>query len=151
MQKYEREIVELLEKLESEEADAPPRPIRRDYPPRLPRKRRTSVLHEMRRLLVRRAPDPGKMMAAGFGLIILAWLLPLVLPIGALSSWLRIAGVVLFLGAFIVGFMNNSRGVSQDKKWRGRSLEPDRPAWDDLRTRIEDSGQNFRRWFRRRP
>lgn len=147
MQKYEREIVELLERLESEETEAPPRPVRRDHPPRLPRRRRTSVLSEVRRILARSAPDPGKLMLFGFGLVILAWLLPL----GEFSPWLRMAGVVLFLGAFVIGFMNNSRGISEEKKWRGRSLEPERPSWDEFRSRMEESSQNFRRWFRRRP
>lgn len=148
MQKYEREIVELLEKLESEEVEAPPRPIRRDRPPQLPRRRRRSVLSSLRSTIANSAPNPGQLMAIGLGIILLVWLLPL--P-AVVQQWLRMAGVLLFLGAIVIGLFNNNRMGRRDRKtWRGRPVEPEGPSWDEIKGRMGDSARDFRDRFRRR-
>ncbi|MBA2364247.1 MAG: hypothetical protein H0V86_12040 [Chloroflexia bacterium] len=150
MQKYEREIEELLERLETEEGNAPPRPLRRDRPPQLPRRRRTPVLSALGNALSRYTPNSGQLMAAGFGLVVLAWLLPL--P-GVIDGWVKILGVILFLGAILVGLLGGGRGrrsLYEEKTWRGRSVEPERESWDDIKARMADSTYSIRRWFRRR-
>lgn len=148
MQKYEREIEELLERLETEEGNAPPRPLRRDRPPQLPRRRRTPVLSALRHTLARTAPNPGKLMAAGFGLVVLAWLLPLS---ASIQNWVQMLGIILFLGAIVVGLLGGGRRtLYEEKTWRGRSVEPERESWDDVKARFADSTYSIRRWFRRR-
>lgn len=148
MQKYEREIEELLERLETEEGNAPPRPLRRDRPPQLPRRRRTPVLAAIGQTLVRGVPNSGQLMLAGFGLVVLAWLLPLS-PV--LDGWVKILGVILFLGAIVAGLLGGGRHSPYEQKtWRGRSVEPERESWDDIKARMSESTYKLRRWFRRR-
>jgi hypothetical protein len=85
-------------------------------------------------------------MAFGFGLLVLAWLLPL----GRLEQWVQMAGVLLFLGAIVLGLLSGGRVGREEKTWRGRSLEPERPTWGEMKARMEDSARDFKRRFRRR-
>lgn len=148
MQRYEREIDELLERLETEQPQGQPQTVRRERPPQLPRRRRTSVFSAVRGAIARYTPTAGQLMAIGIGLVLLAWLLPL----GALGAWFRTLGVLLFLGALVVGFLRGGSGGRQDMKmWRGRPIDEPSPSWDELRTRMADTTRDFRRRFRRRP
>ncbi|MDP9381660.1 MAG: hypothetical protein M3Q29_16225 [Chloroflexota bacterium] len=147
MQKYEREIEELLERLETEAGSAPPRPIRRDQrAPHLPRRRRKSVVSSLRTFIARNAPNPSQMMLAGIAIIFFAWILPL----GPLEQWARLFGALLFLGAIVLNLLGANRFGREEKTWRGRPVEPDPPSWGDMKARMQDSARDFKRRFRRR-
>ncbi|MDQ3855504.1 MAG: hypothetical protein M3281_03825 [Chloroflexota bacterium] len=144
MQKYEREIAELLERLEEQDRQTPG-PVRRDHPPQLPR-RRAPVrprANPFRALSL----SPAASMMAGLGLVILSW----IVPNATLQQWLAVLGVVLFLWP-IVGnlFSRRSYGSHQTKTWRGRSLEPEERTWGEIRASMGNAARDFRRRFRRR-
>ena len=135
--KFEREIEEILAKLDS---DAPPAASGSDREP--------ISISSARRKPKPKAPKPAKSSAPGIsafdslsppnllflgagmvvaGLLLSNFLAPLI--------WLSFAGVVIFLGAFLLSFRRSPRGASGGGKaaghyWRGQpiSYEPAQPT-----------------------
>ncbi|MGH2587364.1 MAG: hypothetical protein ACRDJE_20810 [Dehalococcoidia bacterium] len=117
--RVEREIEEILSKLD---ADAPSRP-----PTRLRRSWRSRV-----RRLVDRIPRPhisfarlnaGTLMLWGIGLILSALLLRVIAP--DLTRWAVIAGLILFFGSFVLAFVHKDGGAigSSETYWRGQRIQ----------------------------
>jgi hypothetical protein len=114
--RVEREIEEILNKLESPGPGRQPVRLRRTWRSRL-------------RAFTRRIPLPGALVARlnagtmmlwGIGLILLALVLSRVAP--DLTRWAVIAGLVLFFGSFVLGFLHRgggSAGGSREVYWRG--------------------------------
>lgn len=148
MQKYEREIEELLEKLESQETQAP-RPVRRDRPPNLPR-RRSSTGSSLQQVLRAIRVTPSQFVVAGLALVILSWIIPSGIASGGLKEWVAIIGVLLFLSAIVSSLFVRNRTNRPEKLWRGRSLEPEDKSWSDIRSQVGNAARDFRRRFRRR-
>ncbi len=146
MQKYEREIEDLLQKLESEEGHVT-RPPRRDRPPQLPR-RRQPMRSPFTALPKVSSLSSGQWMATGLGLVVLSRLLPESLPV--VRQWLAIIGVLLFLWPIAHGLLTGGRGHREEKLWRGRSIESDDNSWGEIRARMESSVRDFKRRFSRR-
>jgi hypothetical protein len=117
--RVEREIEEILSKLD---ADAPSRP-----PTRLRRSWRSRV-----RRLVDRIPRPhlsfarlnaGTLMLWGIGLILSALLLRVIAP--DLTRWAVIAGLILFFSSFVLAFLHKGGGGtigSAETFWRGQRI-----------------------------
>lgn len=144
MQKYEREIADLLERLESEQPE-PPRPIRRDRPPNLPR-RKSSFGSSLRQALGVVRVSPSQLMVGGIGLVILSWLVPW----SSLQQWVAVLGVLLFLGAIVISMVDRRGSSRPEKLWRGRPVEPDDRSWGDIKTQMSNAARDFKRRFRRR-
>ncbi len=146
MQKYEREIAELLEKLESEDQRSH-KHFRRDRPPQLPR-RRSSLTSLLRRLGRALRLSPMHFLVGGLALVVISWLI----PYHAVSRWVFVVGVLVFLWPIISSLLNISRpGRGDEKLWRGRRIdEPDEAPWSELRNRVEHAVHDFQRRFRRR-
>jgi hypothetical protein len=117
--RVEREIEEILSKLEHPGPGRQPVRLRRTWRSRL-------------RGFTRRLPAPrisfaslnaGAMMLWGIGLILLALVLSRVA--GDLTRWLVIAGLVLFFGSFVLGFLYRDAGGARgrDAYWRGQRFD----------------------------
>lgn len=144
MQKYEREIEDLLQKLETEDSQGP-RPMRRDRPPQLPRPRPT-VVTPVRNSVRNVHVGAGHLMIAGLALLFASRMLP-----GAAAEIVAVAGVLLFLWP-IVGSMLTGGAPREETRWRGRTIDADENSWGDVRSRLEDGAREFKRRFsRRRP
>ena len=117
--RVEREIEEILNKLEN------PGPGRQ--PVRLRRTWRSRMRGVSRRLPVPRIAfaslNAGSMMLWGIGLILLALVMSRVA--GELTRWLVIAGLALFFGSFVLGFLYKSPGGvgRRDAYWRGQRFD----------------------------
>lgn len=144
MQKYEREIEELLERLESQAPESP-RPIRRDRPPNLPR-RRSPFTSSLRQAISAGVRSPAYFMPTGLGLVILSW----ILPNSTLQEWVAVIGVLLFLWPIVANIFDRNRPGPRQKTWRGRSLDPEEKSWNEIRDHLGSAARDFRRRFRRR-
>lgn len=145
MHKYEREIADLIEKLESQDKHTTATHVR-GRPPQLPRKRST-LGNLLRRIASVIHLSPLTFMVAGLVIVLLSALIRQ----HSISQWLTIIGVVLFLWPIAANLISRGRSARDTKMWRGRVVEPDEPSWSELRTRMEHAAHDFRRRFRHRP
>ena len=117
--RVEREIEEILSKLEN------PGPGRQ--PVRLRRTWRSRVRGVTRRLPTPRIAfaslNAGTMMLVGIGLILLSLVFSRVA--GDLTRWLVIAGLLLFFGSFVLSFLYKDAGGAdrRDAYWRGQRFD----------------------------
>jgi hypothetical protein len=142
--RVEREIEEILTKLERPEPGRRPVKLRRSF-----RSRVRAALNRIPR--PRWAARPGDMMLWGIGLILLGILLnALGFASGAITRWVVIAGLTLFFTSFVLGFFSKGGSAAPrgDIYWRG-----ERYARGDLRgpssfdrLRAWFQGRNRRRW-----
>jgi hypothetical protein len=140
-QRYEKEISEILDRLERQERPAngqrrPPRPI----PPR-----RSWSLPSLNAL-----PRDGRLwLAAALGLPIIGLLLQTILP--GLALLLAVVGILIFLSPLVLRLFG-LQGSQQPRLWRGRVIEmPNHqpgfgPQW---RYRLWSWRQRWQRWRRR--
>lgn len=144
MNRYEQEIADLIEKLEEKEHQSP-RLYRRDRPPQLPR-RRSSLGTIVRKVVNAVRLSPMHFMVIGLALVILS----MFIRQHAVSQWMAIIGVVLFLCPIVVNLISRGSYGREEKMWRGRPVEPDETSWNELRNRMEHAAHDFKRRFRRR-
>ena len=136
--RIEREIEEILDRLE---ATAPPR-----RPVRLRRSWRSRVSRFASRgraqLPVLPSLNPGNLMLTGLGLIFAGLLLGMVLP--ELTRWAVIVGLMLFFTSFVLSFSRGRRGpTGGDTYWRGQRIPRAQLRGPTLTARL-------RAWWRRR-
>jgi len=137
--RVEREIEEILSKMDTEPAGRPPLRFRRSW--------RTRLRHALARIPLPHVRLPrinaGSMMLWGIGLLLLAMLFRYILP--DLVRWTVIVGLVLFVSSFILGFLHKDVGSagSGDAYWRGQ-----RYARNDLRG--PSSIDRLKSWWRGR-
>ena len=84
----------------------------------------------------------GRLMAWGVGLCLLGLLLST--PAPALSGWIVLAGIILFLSPIVLNVRNGGAFSRDQRVWRGRVIEDTSDPWRDTRAW-------FRNLFRRRP
>ncbi len=136
--RVEREIEEILSKMDGDTPGREPLRFRRSWRSRL---RRAFSRFPTPRLP--RALNGGSMILWGIGLLLLAMLLRIVAP--GLVLWAVIVGLVLFFGGFIVGFLHKDSGSvgAGDTYWRGERI-----ARSELRG--PSSVDRLKGWWRNR-
>ena len=136
--RVEREIEEILSKMDGDPRGREPLRFRRSWRSRL---RRTFSRIPIPRLP--RSLNGGTMILWGIGLLLFAMLFRIVAP--SLTIWVVIVGLVLFLGGFVVGFLHKDAGSigGGDAYWRG-----ERFSRSDLRG--PSSLDRLRVWWRDR-
>ena len=114
--RVEREIEEIMAKLETPAPGRAPVRLRRSWRSRV---RRTLGRVPRPRTSLTRL-NAGSMMLWGIGLILAALLLRMVSA--ELTRWAVILGLILFFGAFVVGFLHEEPGSfgSGETYWRGQ-------------------------------
>ncbi len=133
-QRYEREIEEILQRLE------PRLPKPRAAAPRRPalgpgRGRSWSLLRLAGGL------DPGRVMLWSFGILLLALLLQGGNP--GMARPVALLGGILLLAAYVLSFTNT--GARREMRWRGRTIDLSRP-----RSPLGEWLWRLARWFRAR-
>ena len=136
--RVEREIEEILSKLDGEPPGRQPLRFRRSWRSRLRR-----MFSGLPRPQLPRALNGGTMILWGIGLLLLAMLLRIIAP--GLVTWVVIVGLVLFLGGFVVGFLHKDAGSigAGDPYWRGERI-----SRSELRG--PSSLERLRLWWRNR-
>jgi hypothetical protein len=84
----------------------------------------------------------GRLMAWGLGLCLLGVLLSA--PAPALSGWIVLAGIILFLSPILLNVRSGGAFSREQRIWRGRVIEDTNDPWRDTR-------DWWRNLFRRRP
>ncbi len=138
--RVEREIEEILNKLDAPTGGRPPLRMRRSWRMRL--KRATSRIPIPRLSLI--GLNPGTMMLWGIGLILASFFLRMVSS--ELTRWAVIIGLILFFGSFVLSFMHKdagSVGGGGDAYWRGQ-------RFPRSELRGPSSIDRLKGWWRRR-
>ncbi len=137
--RVEREIEEILNKLETPGPGRQPVRLRRTWRSRV--RRATGRLRLPSSALPRL--NAGSMMLWGIGLILGSLLIRMVVP--ELTRWVVIAGLVLFFSSFIISFLHKDTGSigSSDTYWRGQRF-----SRSELRG--PSTAARLRAWWRRR-
>ena len=122
--KYEREIEELLEKLDRSDQFVPQRPHR----PRQSGFSRWIQTLRQNASGMRIQLSPGWLMVAGAALMLFSIFLRPVLH-GVVFS-LGLAGLALFLAAYLFALRRQNTTFFREKRWRGQIIElPRRNSW----------------------
>ncbi len=114
--RVEREIEEILTKLDAPAPGRPPIRMRRTWRHRLKRATRGVRLPS----LSIPALNAGSMMLWGIGLILASLIVRMIAP--ELTRWTVMAGLILFFSSFVVSFLHKDAGSigSGDTYWRGQ-------------------------------
>ena len=142
--RVEREIEEILNKLDGPSGGRAPTRLHRGWRSRV--SRRTSRWRS--RLPALPAINPGNLMLTGICLILSGLLLRMVSP--DLTRWVVILGLVLFFSSFVLSFTRRGPGGANPNEtyWRGQRIarsELRGPSWPE-RLRTWWRRRNRRRW-----
>lgn len=120
-EQWQKDIEEILDNLEARPPNPPSSPQRRR-----PRRTGPSRLRGVSRLVAARLSrmTSGRLMLTAIALVLVGYALRLVSPL--LFQYLVIAGVVLFVTAFVLSFQRPLR--HPHKRWRGRVVEMHEPS-----------------------
>ncbi|MCX7616575.1 hypothetical protein [Tepidiforma sp.] len=134
--RIEREIEELLAKLENELPEGGRQPISLEERRRQRRKRRSFPKPSLP------AVNPASLLLSGAGIMIAGLFLAM---FWSPLIWLSFAGVVIFIAAFLLSFRNRPAGAARGGRpgqvfWRDRYIDYGPP----------DRGSRFKNPFRRR-
>ncbi|MBN9391387.1 MAG: hypothetical protein J0I20_25375 [Chloroflexi bacterium] len=152
MKKYEREIREILEKMDTFVPDSPPAEKERNRdrePEREPRKRSVGVMPPQpvpirpRRSATYRFNQwltshhigfSFRLMLAGLGLVIVALIINEYLPgMPWLAQLIGAIGAFVFVSPVLIRFFRGRDLDNDQKYWRGQVVESDSFSWSSLR------------------
>ncbi|ACZ42183.1 hypothetical protein Tter_1275 [Thermobaculum terrenum ATCC BAA-798] len=149
MHKYEKEIEEIIARLESKES--PRRTTSktyRDIPPVLPRRRMSfsAIMNKVAGRLGSGLRD-SELLISGVLLIFISS--TLLSGLGVIQDWIAVIGAILFLLPSVFGALRWRPQDRPEKLWRGRPVDDSSP-WDNMIDRFNGSSRDFRDRFKRR-